>query len=149
MQKYVWISPSGERIPCSIKRSTKDGFVIRTADPYDPGEHEFEVPHDEVEPNFPRATHTFVHSSMYGSYVTGCHVVRDLPNDRKVIAYWDSIIEEGTEQTVDAKDLKLIDTRSSAEAAWELAFQGYMYGEDETANARSWFLKGYEAGARS
>jgi hypothetical protein len=32
------------------------------------------------------------------------------------------------------------------EAAWAEAFRGFQYGEDETANAKSWFSDGFRAG---
>jgi hypothetical protein len=32
------------------------------------------------------------------------------------------------------------------EAAWAEAFRGFLYGEDETANAKAWFSHGFKAG---
>jgi hypothetical protein len=118
-------------------------------DPYDPGQVERVVGLETVTPNVPEPTHTFVWGSMFGSYATGCRIVRELDDGKKLIAFWDDIAEEETERVVDSDALTVLSDESPAEIAFNFAFQGHLYGEDEKANAKAWFMLGYEAGERA
>ena len=58
---------------------------------------------------------------------------------------FDEELEVLVTRSIRADELEPIDGVGHAEAAWKKAFRGYQYGEDETANAKAWFMLGYNA----
>ena len=107
---YVWNSAEFGAIPCNVQREEGEKLVIRAPDPYDKGEVQFSVPSDEVARKRPASagTHTFVHSSSFGSYTTECTIKDVLPDGTCVIQYFDSYVEEPISRAVHPTELTKI-----------------------------------------
>lgn len=50
--------------------------------------------------------HSFLHGSMFGTYQTPCHIIKDLGNGIVLIEYFDFNVDEWLEREIPRKEVK-------------------------------------------
>lgn len=120
-----------------------DGVATcRRPDPYDTGEIEFRVSQNKLRTDL-KPTHTFIHSSMGGTYSTECELL-SVRGKVARIKYYDWNCDDILKIELPLADLTVIELDPIL-AAFEKEMKGRQYGADARLNALGWFRSGWNA----